>query len=81
MLHSIINRREFGVQSVVTGAIFIATLAVAILVDLAGLLQYSGLISGLPATILETGAAISAISIFPLLAMGMFISSDLNRKK
>ena len=81
MLHSIIDRRELGVRSTVTGVVFIATLAVAILVDLAGLLQYSGLIGGLPATLLETGAAISAICIFPLLAMGMCISADLNRKK
>ncbi len=73
--------REFGIHSVAAGALFVAMLGVAILVDLAGLLQFSGLVSSLPARILEVGAAISAACIFPLLALGMFVSADLNHKR
>jgi hypothetical protein len=76
-----LKHREFGVQSMVLAAVFFATLAVAFVVDLAGLLQYAGLVGGLPAKILEVGGIISAAAIIPLVAMGMSISSDLNRHK
>jgi len=50
------------------------------------LLQFSGLISGLPANILKTsileiGGILTALTIFPLLAMGMSISIDQNRSE
>jgi hypothetical protein len=76
-----LKHREFGVQSMVLAVVFFATLAVAALVDLAGLLQYAGLIGGLPARILEIGGIISAAAIFPLVAMGMSISADMNHRK
>lgn len=78
---SLVVHREFSVHSVLLLALFIFVFVAAVLVDLAGLLQYAGLVSGLPFTVLETGAAITAASIFPFLAMGMSISGDLNHKK
>ena len=60
--------------------IFAVVFAAAVLVDLAGLLQYAGLVSGLPLRILEIGGSITAATILPLIVMGMSISSDLNRK-
>jgi hypothetical protein len=76
-----LKHREFGVQSMVLAAVFFATLAVAVLVDLAGLLQYAGLVGGLPTRILEIGGIISAAAIFPLVAMGMSISADMTHHK
>jgi hypothetical protein len=72
-----LERREFTVQSKLLIAVFIFTFVAAVFVDLAGLLQYSGLVSGLPSTILEIGATITAALSFPLLAMGMSISIDM----
>ena len=63
------------------GAVFTIMLVVAIVVDLAALLQFSGLVSGLPQNILEIGGSVTALTIFPLLVMGMSISVDLNHKK
>jgi len=63
------------------GAVFVIMLAAAIIVDLAALLQLSGLISGLPLNILEIGGILTALTIFPLLVMGMSISVDLNHRK
>jgi len=54
---------------------------VAIVVDLAALLQFSGLVSRLPHNILEIGGSLTALTILPLLVMGMSISVDLNHKK
>ena len=62
-------------------AVFVIMLAAAIIVDLAALLQLSGLISGLPLNILEIGGILTALTIFPLLVMGMSISVDLNHLK
>ena len=67
-------------------AVFTIMLVAAVIVDLAALLQFSGLISGLPANILKTsileiGGILTALTIFPLLVMGMSISVDLNHKK
>ena len=62
-------------------AVFVIMLAAAIIVDLAALLQLSGLISGLPLNILEIGGILTALTIFPLLVMGMSISVDLNHRK
>jgi hypothetical protein len=73
-------RHEFSTQSMVLTAIFVAVLAAAVLIDIAGLLQFAGLIGGLPASIQEIGGAVTAIAIFPLIAMGLSISHDLNRK-
>jgi hypothetical protein len=63
------------------GAVFTIMLVVAIVVDLAALLQSSGLVSGLPHNILEIGGSLTALTILPLLVMGMSISVDLNHKK
>ena len=63
------------------GAVFVIMLAAAIIVDLAAFLQLSGLISGLPLNILEIGGILTALTIFPLLVMGMSISLDLNHRK
>ncbi len=73
-------RHEFSTQSMVLAAIFAAVLAAAVLIDIAALLQFAGLISGLPASIQEIGGAVTAIAIFPLIAMGLSIAHDLNRK-
>ncbi len=62
------------------GAVFIVAFIVAIFIDLAGLLQYFNLVSGLPPTTLEMGAAITAATVVPLLVMGMSISSDGNKE-
>ena len=74
-------RREFSPRSMLFGAIFTIKLVVAIVVDLAALLQFSGLVSGLPHNILEIGGSLTALTILPLLVMGMSISVDLNHKK
>ena len=76
-----LERHEFTVQSKILIAVFTITFVAAVFVDLAGLLQYSGLVSGLPRTILEIGATITAVLSFPLLAMGMSISVDMLRTK
>jgi len=73
--------REFSPRSMLFGAVFTIMLVVAIVVDLAALLQFSGLVSGLPQNILEIGGSLTALTIFPLLVMGMSISVDLNHKK
>jgi hypothetical protein len=67
-------------------AVFTIMLVAAVIVDLTALLQFSGLISGLPANILKTsileiGGILTVLTIFPLLAMGMSISMDQNRSK
>ena len=74
-------RREFSPRSMLFGAVFTIMLVVAIVVDLAALLQFSGLVSGLPQNILEIGGSVTALTIFPLLAMGMSISMDQNRSE
>lgn len=76
-----LERHEFTVQSKLLIAVFIITFVAAVFVDLAGLLQYSGLVSSLPSTILEIGATITAALSFSLLAMGMSISVDMLRTK
>ena len=73
--------REFSLRSMLFGAVFVIMPAAAIIVDLAALLQFSGLISGLPLNILEIGGILTALTIFPLLVMGMSISLDLNHRK
>jgi hypothetical protein len=74
-------RHEFSRRSMLFGAVFTIMLVVAIVVDLAALLQFSGLVSGLPHNILEIGGSLTALTILPLLVMGMSISVDLNHKK
>jgi len=72
---------EFSPRSMLFSAVFVIMLAAAIIVDLAALLQLSGLISGLPLNILEIGGILTALTIFPLLVMGMSISVDWNHRK
>jgi hypothetical protein len=74
-------RREFSLRSMLFGAVFAIMLVVAIVVDLAALLQFSGLVSGLPQNILVIGGSLTALTILPLLVMGMSISVDVNHKK
>jgi hypothetical protein len=68
--------REFSLRSILFGAVFVIMFAVADIVDLAGLLQFSGIIRGLPRNIAELGGILTAVTIFPFLAMGMSISVD-----
>ena len=79
MTESAIKHREFSLRSMLLGAIFIVAFIVAIFIDLAGLLRYFNLVSGLPPTTSEIGAAITAATIVPLLLMGMSISADQNK--
>lgn len=78
--HLVAVHHEFSKQSTLLIVIFAVVFAAAVLCDLAGLLQYSGLIRGLPDRILEIGGSVTAIAIFPLIVMGMSIAHDLNRK-
>jgi hypothetical protein len=79
MTQPAIKRREFSLRSMLLGAVFIVTFIVAIFIDLAALLQYFNLVSWLPPTTLEMGAAITAATVVPLLVMGMSISADGNK--
>lgn len=75
------KRHEFSRQTVLFGALFIIALVAVVFVGLLGVLQYFNLVSGSPLTTLEIAAIICAVSVFPLLAMGMSISADMDRKK
>ena len=81
MKHLVAIRHEFSAQSMLLVALFAAVFLGAVLIDLAALLQYAGFIGGLPPRILEIGGIATAIAIFPLLAMGLSISHDLNHKR
>jgi hypothetical protein len=77
---------EFTIRSMLFSAVFTIMLVAVVIVDLAALLQFSGLISGLPTNILKTsileiGGILTVLTIFPLLAMGMSISIDQNRSE
>jgi nitric oxide reductase large subunit len=76
-----IKRREFSLRSMLFGAVSIVALGATIIIDLAGVLQYFGVFSGLPPTALEIGAAITAATVVPFLLMGMSISADMHRDK
>ena len=76
MTQSAPRPHELSLRTLLLGAVFIITFIVAIFVDMAGVLQYFNLVSGLPQTTLETGAAITAATIVPLLMTGMSISID-----
>ncbi len=80
MTHFAAMRREYSALSVLLVAVFVITLSLAVLIDLAGLLQWIGLIGGLP-RVLEPGAALTALTVFPLLAMGMSITNDVSHKR
>jgi hypothetical protein len=71
---------ELSRQSTLLIGIFTVVFAAAVLTDVAALLQYIGVVSGLPVRILEIGSSATAATIVPLVVMGMSISSDLNRK-
>jgi hypothetical protein len=71
----------FSAQSMLWIGIFAVVFVAAVLTDLAALLQYAGLVGGLPARILEAGGIITGIAIFPLIVMGLSISHDLNHKR
>ncbi len=60
-------RREFSAVSMLLVNICAVIFVVAVFVDLAGLLQWMGLINGVPLRILEVGAAITAGMALPLL--------------
>ena len=81
MTRSAIKRREFSLRSMLFGAVFIVALVVAFIIVLAEVLQYFGLVSGLPPTTLEIGATILVLTIAPFLLMGMSISADMDRNK
>ena len=75
-----IHHEDFSIRSKLLVVLFLTLFAIAVVVDFGAMLQYVGLVSGLP-PILELGAAITAATIFPLLGMGMSISGDLNHPK
>jgi hypothetical protein len=75
------KRHEFSRQSVLWGALFIVALVAAFFVGLVGVLQYFNLVRGEPITTLQLVASIVAVSNVPLIAMGLSISADMNRKK
>ena len=81
MTRSAIKPHEFSHQSLLLAAVFIVALVVAFIIVLAEVLQYFGLVSGLPPTTLEIGASILALTAVPFLLMGMSISEDMNRNK
>jgi hypothetical protein len=62
------------------GAVFMIMFVAAVIIDLAALLQFSGLVTGLPANILEMAGVLTGLTILPLLVMGMSVSVDLNHK-
>jgi hypothetical protein len=72
--------RDFSRQSALLAGIFAVFFIAAVLIDLAALLQFAGLVSGLPLRILEIGGIVTAIAIFPLIVLGFSISNDLNNK-
>jgi hypothetical protein len=72
--------RDFSAQSTLLIGIFAVVFAAAVVIDLAALLQFAGLVGGLPLHILEIAGSLTALTILPLLVMGLSISSDLNRK-
>ena len=80
MRHLLQLDRDFSGQSVLLAGIFAVFLIVAVLIDVAALLQFAGVISGLPLRILEVGGMVTALAIFPLIVTGLSISNDLNRK-
>ena len=69
---------EFSRRSVLLIFLFVIAFTVAVVLDLAALLESLNLLRGSWQTTLETGAAISAAIIVPFLAMGMSISADGN---
>lgn len=81
MTRSAIKPHEFSHQSLLLAAAFIIALIVATIIVLVEVLQYFGLVSGLPPTIVEIGATILALTVAPLLLMGMSISADMDRNK
>jgi hypothetical protein len=76
-----VKRNEFSHLSVLLISLFVIAFTVAVLVDLAALLQALNLLGGSWQTTLETGAAISTATGVPFLAMGMSISADMDRNK
>lgn len=80
MKHLLQLDRDFSPQSTLLAGIFAVFFIVAVLIDAAALLQFAGLISGLPLRILEIGGIVTGLAIFPLIVTGLSISNDLNRK-
>jgi hypothetical protein len=72
--------REFSLRSRLFAAVFIIMLVGAVIVDLAALLQFSGVVSGLSQKVLEIGGVLTTATALPLLAMGMSISMDEHRR-
>jgi len=81
MTDATLSHHEFSVRSVLLIVVFIVALVASVCSAVSGLLQYSGLVGALPAAGLELAAAITGATVFPMLAMGMSISADLNRNK
>ena len=70
------KHHAFSLLSVLFISCFVIALTVAVVIDLAALLESLGLVKGLWETTLEMGAVITAASIIPFVAMGMSISVD-----
>jgi len=71
-------RSEFSHRSLLFLAVFVITLVTAVVVALAGLLQYFNVLSGDAPSTLLIAAMISAATCIPLLLTGMSISADMN---
>jgi hypothetical protein len=70
------KHHAFSLRTVLLISCFVIAFTVAVVVDLAALLESLGLVRGLWQTTLEMGAVTTAASVIPFVAMGMSISVD-----
>jgi hypothetical protein len=75
------KRYGFSLRSLLIGAVFIITLAVAVVIDVDAVLEYFSIISGSANSALEFGGIITGACAVPLLAMGMSIADDEMKRK
>lgn len=74
------RRHGYSRQSLLLGAVFVVTLAAAVLIDADALLEYFRIIGGSANSTLELGGIVTAAAILPLVAMGMSIADDEMRR-
>jgi len=68
--------RTFSHRSVILGVAFVATVIVAVCIDVTGVLEYFRVVAGTANDTLEMGAIVTVASIAPFLAAGFSISAD-----
>jgi hypothetical protein len=71
----------FSYRSIILGAAFIATLIVAVCIDVTGVLEHFRVVAGTANDTLEMGAIFTVASIAPFLAAGFSISADYEQKE